>query len=37
MRVGTPFIWLRTGSSYEHANEPSGYTKGGEFLDQLSD
>jgi len=23
--------------SYEHSNEPSGSTKGGEFLDKLSD
>jgi hypothetical protein len=23
--------------SCEHGNEPSGYMKGGEFLDQLSD
>jgi hypothetical protein len=39
-RVWTGFIWLgiviRSGLLRVN-NEPSGYTKGGEFLDQLSD
>jgi hypothetical protein len=34
--VWTVCIWLRKGpvtGSCEHNNEPSGYIKGGEFLD----
>jgi len=35
-RVRTGFIWLGYGpvaGSYEHGNETSGSTKGGEFID----
>jgi hypothetical protein len=37
---GIGLIWLRMGGMAglcEHGNEPSGSTKDGEFLDQLSD
>jgi hypothetical protein len=39
MRMQTGFIWLSkefSGGLCEHSNEPSGFIKGGEFLDQLS-
>jgi hypothetical protein len=35
-KVWTGFVWSKTGSSggsCEHINEPSGYIKGGAFLD----
>jgi hypothetical protein len=40
-KLWTGFIWLRresrVASSCEHGNEPSGFTKHGEFPDQLRD
>jgi hypothetical protein len=39
-RLWIGFIWLRiriSGWYYQHGNEPSGFIKGGIFLDQLID
>jgi hypothetical protein len=39
-RVWPGFIWLKIefkGSFLCHGNEPSGYAKGEEYFDQLSD
>jgi hypothetical protein len=34
---GVDWIYLAQADSCEYDNEPSGFVKGGEFLDQLSD
>jgi hypothetical protein len=40
VRMWTEFIWMRVGSNgelFENSNESSGFKKGSEFLDWLSD
>lgn len=40
VKLQTEFIWLRIrsrGGPYEHCNEPLDSTKGGKFLDEITD